>query len=125
MRVPLHGTYHILSLIGDLFSQKAEIFRRGCGKPAHGIHPLALEDALLEDDTRNPLLQIKQLRGKLMHLHRNIWPMREVAGALSRGEFPQIEEETLLFLRDVHDHLVAALDTIDSYRELLNGSENK
>jgi magnesium transporter len=80
-----------------------------------------LEDSLMEDDTRNPLLQIKRLRGQLMRLHRSMWPMREVAGALSRGEFPQMKEETLLFLRDVQDHLIAALDTIDSYRELLNG----
>lgn len=86
-----------------------------------GIQIEQLEDALLEDDTRNPLLQIKQLRGQLMRLHRSMWPMREVAGALSRGEFPQMKEETLLFLRDVQDHLIAALDTIDSYRELLNG----
>ena len=86
-----------------------------------GMQIEQLEDDLLEDDTKNPLLQIKQLRGQLMRLHRSIWPMREVAGALSRGEYPQMKPETLLFLRDVQDHLIAALDTMDSYRELLNG----
>jgi len=40
---------------------------------------------------------------------------------LSRDESPLISADTRLFLRDVYDHTVHVLDTIDTIRELLVG----
>ena len=86
-----------------------------------GLQIEQAEDLVLTDDASGPLQRINRLRRQLLYMHRAIWPMRDVTGALERGEYDQIQEETTVFLRDVHDHVSAALDTIDTYRELLNG----
>ena len=86
-----------------------------------GMRIEEMEDAQMISDTRVQLHDIRELRGQLLRLRRVIWPMRDVAGALAHGEYPLMGKETLLFLRDVQDHIIVAVETIDAYRELLNG----
>ncbi len=88
---------------------------------AIGTQIETVEDTVMADSGRRSLRRINRLRRQLLYLHRAVWPMREVAGSLSRGEHPQMRPETLLFLRDVHDHTIVAMDTIETYRDLLNG----
>ncbi|CAF3923053.1 unnamed protein product [Rotaria sp. Silwood1] len=45
----------------------------------------------------------------------------EVLYRFSHGEFPMIEESTLPFYRDVHDHLLRIVDLSESYRDLVGG----
>jgi len=80
-----------------------------------------VEELVLTDTGRKPLRRINRLRRQLLNMHRAIWPMREMAGALERGEYHHISKDTTVFLRDVHDHTIVAMETIDSSRDLLNG----
>jgi magnesium transporter len=41
--------------------------------------------------------------------------------ALERGELGQIREGTRIYLRDVYDHAIQVLDTIEIFREMLSG----
>ena len=86
-----------------------------------GLRIEEMEDDQLLNDSRVQLHDIKEIRGQLLRLRRVIWPMRDVTGALAHGEYPLMGQETLLFLRDVQDHIIVAVETIDAYRELLNG----
>jgi len=52
-------------------------------------------------------------------LRKSIWPLREVLSRLSRDESTLISEETRLYLRDVYDHAIHVMDSIDTIRELL------
>lgn len=78
-----------------------------------------LEDELLARPTPATLSRIHHFKREMLMLRKSVWPLREVLGRLWRDENPLISAETRLFLRDVFDHSVHIMDTIDTLRELL------
>ena len=58
-----------------------------------------------------------QLKRELLFLHKAVWPLREVVSSLARRESPLIRETTAPYLRDVYDHVVQAIDSVEIYRE--------
>ncbi len=49
-------------------------------------------------------------------------PLRDVVVTLRRGELAWVDEVTALHLQDVSDHVVRAIDGIDSQRELVSNA---
>lgn len=80
-----------------------------------------LEDELIERPSPEVLRRIHHYKREMLLLRKSVWPLREVLSRLSRDESPLISDETRLFLRDVYDHSIHVLDTIDTLRELLVG----
>ncbi len=78
-----------------------------------------LEDELIEHPTPATLNRIHHFKREMLMLRKSVWPLREVLGRLWRDDSPLITAETRLFLRDVFDHSVHIMDTIDTVRELL------
>ncbi|MFA4857975.1 MAG: magnesium/cobalt transporter CorA [Candidatus Margulisiibacteriota bacterium] len=68
---------------------------------------------------RASLSLIQKLRKEMIYLRKVIWPAREVLNSMQRGESPLIKEETRRYLRDVYDHAVQVIDTIETYRDML------
>jgi magnesium transporter len=62
------------------------------------------------------------VRRALLEFRRRVVPLREVVGALLRREVKWVDEETLVHLQDVYDHVLRAMDLIDSQRELLGNA---
>ena len=54
-------------------------------------------------------------------LRKSVWPMREVAGSLYRDEVPFIGENTGHFLKDLYDHVIQVLDTVETFRDIIAG----
>lgn len=79
------------------------------------------EDALLLHATNKTLQQIHQLKREMLFIHKSIWPLREVLGALERGESKFIQQSTVVYLRDVYDHIIQTIDTTETYRDILSG----
>jgi magnesium transporter len=62
------------------------------------------------------------IRHDLVAFRRKVMPLREVLAALLRGEVTTVEGPVLLLLQDVYDHLLRAVDTIDTHRELMGNA---
>jgi magnesium transporter len=56
----------------------------------------------------------------MIFLHNAVWPLREVVNALSKHESPLIQESMTPYLRDVYDHVIHIIDSVDIYREMLS-----
>jgi magnesium transporter len=80
-----------------------------------------LEEKLLADPGTATLRKIQNLKKEMLLLRKWIWPLREVISSLERGEFPGIQESTRVYLRDVYDHAIQVMDTIEIYRDMLSG----
>jgi magnesium transporter len=80
-----------------------------------------LEDNLVIEPNKNDLQTIHLLRREMILLRRAIWPLREVISAMQRNENEFIEEKTRIYLRDVYDHTIQVIDTIESYRDMVVG----
>ncbi len=78
-----------------------------------------LQEELLARAPRRAEVALHHSRRELVTLRRSLWPLREVIGALARGESKLWRPETGAYLRDVYDHLIYMVDTIESFREML------
>ena len=76
-----------------------------------------LESAAIDDPSAIVLVQLQRMRHQLLTLRRAVWPMREEVTVLQRDESQLVTAETRLFLRDVYDHAVQALEIVESLRE--------
>jgi magnesium transporter len=79
-----------------------------------------LEDDALASPTPALLKTINLVKHDTQLLRRAIWPLREVLNGLIRGESKFFGTETRLYLRDLYDHAVHVIETLDAVRELLS-----
>lgn len=80
-----------------------------------------LEDEILENPTPRALESIYEMRGEMIYLRRQIWPMREILSRLEKGASPFIRESTGMYLKDIYDHTIQVMDSIESFRDILAG----
>jgi magnesium transporter len=80
-----------------------------------------LEEQLLENTTRRMLEDIHHLKREIIFLRKQVWPLREVLSSLIKDPSELIGEITRIFLRDVYDHSIQVIDTIESFRDVLSG----
>ena len=80
-----------------------------------------LEEKLISNPTPPILQVIHKLKRTLISLRRSVWPLREVVGRLERGDSSLIKESTDAYFRDVYDHTVRVLETIESYHDMIAG----
>ncbi len=130
---------------GDVFSPVRERIRRGKGRirkkgPDYLAYSLidgvvdhyftileklgedieSLQEELVTRPNPETLQTIQWLKKEMIFLRKSVWPLREVVSGLARGESALIKEDTLLYLRDVYDHTIQVVDTIETYRDMLS-----
>jgi magnesium transporter len=80
-----------------------------------------LEGEIVEAPGQQTIQKLYSLKRELLFLRKSVWPLREVASSLSKRESELIRETTVLYLRDVYDHVIQVIDTLEIYREMLAG----
>jgi len=80
-----------------------------------------LEEELLETPTSKTVQTIHDLKQDMIYIRKQIWPIREIINSLVKSESSLIHESTHVYLRDVYDHTIQVIDTIESYRDILAG----
>jgi magnesium transporter len=80
-----------------------------------------IEEALVSNPDRETLHEIHRMKREMIYLRKSVWPLREVISGLERTESELIKESTGIFLRDVYDHTIQVIDTVETYRDMLSG----
>lgn len=80
-----------------------------------------LEDSLLSNPAEKIIGTIHTLKREMMLLRKSVWPLREVISRIERGECPALQEATLIYFKDIHDHIIQIVDTIELFRDMLSG----
>ncbi len=81
----------------------------------------SLEEELISDPTPSTLRSIHMLKREMILLHKFVWPLREVVDTLQEGESPLIDKQTIRYFKDVYDHIIQVIDSIDTFRDMLTG----
>ena len=143
------GTNFVISFqerIGDVFDQIRERIRNAKGRirkmgPDYLAYSLIdaivdsyftilekmgekielLEEQLAVEPTEQTLHQIHRLKREMIVLRKSVWPLREVISGLQRTESALIKDSTSIYLRDVYDHTIQIMDTIESFRDMVTG----
>jgi magnesium transporter len=104
--------YTLVDLIVDQYFAVLERF---------GDQIESLEEELILAPTPETAHAIHHLKREMALLRKSTWPLREVIGALERSESPLIRESTKPYLRDVYDHTIQVIDTVETFRDILSG----
>jgi magnesium transporter len=67
------------------------------------------------------LRDIYATKRQLISFRRAVWPLREAIHSLQRDDSVLIQPPTRLFLRDLYDHLVHVMDTVETSRDIVSG----
>lgn len=79
-----------------------------------------IEDELWAGEDVNALSSIHKIRRQLIQFRKSIWPLRDSINSLIRDESSLVKDETKLFLRDVSDHTIQIVDSLDNNREMVS-----
>jgi len=80
-----------------------------------------VEEELVSNPSTETMQTIYSLKRELIFLRRSVWPLREAIAGLGRSDSPIVSKETQPYLRDVHDHTIQIIDTIESFRDVVSG----
>ncbi len=80
-----------------------------------------LEDELMADPSPATLHKIHVLKREMVLLRKSIWPLREVVNSLQRDEVPFVGETINFYLKDLYDHTVQVLETVETFRDIIAG----
>jgi magnesium transporter len=105
--------YALIDMVVDHYFDVLEVLGEGIE---------ILQDDVIEDPEPESLGIIQRLRKEVLFLRKSVWPLREIVNTIIRSESPLVLEENDIFFRDVYDHGIQVLDTIETFRELLSGT---
>lgn len=93
--------FHVIEKIGD----KLEV----------------IEEEVMTNPGKKTLHELYTLKREVIQLRKFVWPMRDLINNMIRNENKMITDNTQVFVRDLQDHTVRIIDTIETYRDLLSG----
>jgi magnesium transporter len=80
-----------------------------------------LEDDLVKQTTPVNLQAIHSLKRELILLRKSLRPLREAISVLERSESALITESIHIYVKDIFDHVIAIIDTVETFRDMLSG----
>ncbi len=57
----------------------------------------------------------------MIFLRKSVWPLREIVSVMQRGESKLLQKQTHVYLRDLYDHTIQVIDTVETYRDMTSG----
>lgn len=81
-----------------------------------------IETQVLKNPTQKTLSNIFAAKKDILYLRRFIGPQRDTVNFLSKEDFQFINPKRRVYFRDVYDNMIFINDTIDTYRDVINGA---
>jgi magnesium transporter len=81
-----------------------------------------LQEEVLSHPTPDTLQVIQRTKRDMIFLRKSVWPLREVINVLQRGESALISDNVIIYLRDVYDHTIQVIDSIETFRDMISGT---
>lgn len=84
----------------------------------------SMEDKILagKNNQTGIMSEMLGLKKELLNLRKIVSPQRNVYSTLTRSDLPFIKTKTIIYFRDVYDHMLRIYDLIEAYRELLSAT---
>lgn len=80
-----------------------------------------LEEQVMSVTSQDHLHAIREIKKELLLVNKNIRPLRDVAAIIEKPAASLIQPSTQPYLRDIYNHIVQAIDSTETSRELLSG----
>ncbi len=80
-----------------------------------------IEDSIRANTSGEMFHRIQAIKKELIYLHKALYPLRDALGKVLKDESDFIGEENIPYFRDVYDHVIHLIDSLDTYRDLTSG----
>lgn len=80
----------------------------------------ALEAGILRKNQDGFLNKLYQQKKQLKVIRQAIWPLREILERIIKSDNVLIQESNKVYFKDIQDHVIQLIDTLENYRESLN-----
>jgi len=111
----MRADYLAYSLL-DAIVDKYFIILEKLGEKIEGM-----EEDLVSNPKPEILHEIHRMKREMIFLRKSVWPLREVINGLERGESSLIQESSRIYLKDVYDHTIQVIDTVETFRDMVSG----
>ena len=81
-----------------------------------------LQEEVLSQPGPDTLQLIQATKRDMIFLRKSVWPLREAISVLYRGESSLITDGVIPYLRDVYDHTIQVIDSIETSRDMISGT---
>jgi magnesium transporter len=133
-----HGRASELHDVRIESEKRPDLLRCGPGAVLHAIIDRVVDDYEpvlegIEDDIEeveqdvfspsrtNPTERIYKLKREVLEMHRATAALVDPLDKLASGHFRLVHEDIHEYFRDVYDHVLRANETVEGFREMLNG----
>ena len=79
-----------------------------------------IEEELISKPEKSTLQRIYFVKRELMFLRKSVFPLRELIGSLYGADVGQMGEGVHIYFRDVYDHLIQIVDSVETYQDILS-----
>ncbi len=128
---------HAVEVLRDRLERSPDMMGRGTEMLAHGtvdtvvdeFLPLVdqvddlvqdLEERLFAAFDENAISEICRVKRMVVELRRDLGPLREVLNLLTNRPHASIPAASQLYFRDVYDHTIRIVESLESVRDLLS-----
>ncbi len=80
-----------------------------------------IEESIIANSDPTIKGKIHQLKLQTLQLRKSISPLREAISRFSKSDNPIMSEDTLVFVRDLYDHLIQIVDMVETFRDVVTG----
>ncbi len=80
-----------------------------------------LSERMAENPDKEDLASIRHLKRELLFMRKSVWPLREVVNVLQRDTSNLVQDATIVYFRDVYDHTIQVIDTVETFRDMVSG----
>jgi magnesium transporter len=115
-RIRKSGSDYLAYTLIDLIVDHYFVVLETCAEQIEDV-----EDGVVSHPTPTTLKDVHRFKNDMILLRKSLWPLREVIARLERRESPLIEDATSVYFKDVYDHTIVAIDTVETYRDILSG----
>ena len=115
-RIRKMGSDYLAYALMDAIVDSYFLILEGIGERVEDI-----EEELVGNPTTETLQEIHKLKRDMIILRKSIWPLREVINGMLRTESKLIKKQTGIYLRDVYDHTIQVIDTVETLRDMVSG----
>ncbi len=84
----------------------------------------ALETKILADFKHSSRSDIYKLKRLISEIRRAVMPLRDVLGRFVREESEFVHPTTIIFVRDLHDHVIRVIEMVENQRDMLNNLDD-
>jgi magnesium transporter len=79
------------------------------------------ENRATEETGQHFMRALQAIKQEVLRMRRSLWPLRESVSSMLRMDSDLVSEELAPFLKDLHDNVVQAAETVESYRDITAG----